>query len=85
MGNQNNSSKNLIFENNFLKVHFFITMAYKDFEFCLHSLHINSKGLLVQIFNLCLDINCVSKNGKHFLKFVKHYFLSHAKHRIGPE
>ena len=71
---QNDKSKNLNFDNIFLNVHFSITIAYKDFKFCVLSLHIHSEGTLSQIFNLGLSFYFMSKNGKHFLNFVRIIF-----------
>ena len=65
---ENNKSKNLIFDKIFLNVHFSITIAYKDFKYCLLSLHMHSKGNMSQFFNLGLSFYFMSKNGKHFLK-----------------
>ena len=65
---QNKKLKNIIFDKVFLNVHFSITTAYKDFKFCLVSLHIHSEGTVSQIFNLGLSFYFMSKNGKHFLK-----------------
>ena len=67
---QNNKSKNLIFDKICLNVHFLITIAYKDFKFCLVSLHIHSEGTVSQIFNLGLSFYFMSKNGKHVLTFL---------------
>ena len=50
-----NKSKDLIFDNIFLNVHCSITIAYKDFKFCLLSLQIHSEGTMSQIFNLGLS------------------------------
>ena len=71
---QNDKSKNLNFDKIFLNVHFSITIAYKDFKFCVLSLHIHSEGTVSQIFNLGLSFYFMSKNGKHFLKFVSIIF-----------
>ena len=38
---QNDKSKNLNFDKIFLNVHFSIAIAYKDFKFCVLSLHIH--------------------------------------------
>ena len=65
---QNDKSKNLIFDQIFLNVHFSKTIAYKDFKFCLLSLHMHSEGTVSQIFNLGLSFYFMSKNGKHFRK-----------------
>ena len=48
---QNDKSKNLNFDNN----HFSITIVYKNFKFCVLSLHIHSEGILAQIVNLGLS------------------------------
>ena len=66
---QNNKSENIIFDQIFLNVHFSITVAYKDFKFCMLSPHIHPGGTVSQIFNLGLSFYFMSKNGKHFLKF----------------
>ena len=71
---QNNGSKNLIFDKNFLNVHFSITMACKNSKFCLHSLHIHSEGIVSQIFNIGLGFYFLKKNGKHLLKFASIIF-----------
>ena len=71
---QNNGSENLIFDNNFLNVHFSITMAHRDFKFCLYSLHIHSEGTVSQISNIGLGCYFMSKNGKRLLKFVSIIF-----------
>ena len=71
---QNNGSKNLIFDKNFLNVRFSITMANRDFNFCLYSLHVHSEGTVSQIFNIGLGFYFMSKNGKHLLKFVSIIF-----------
>ena len=71
---QNNKSKNIIFDKIFLNVHFSITTAYKDFRFCLLSLHIHLEGTVSQIFNLGLSFYFMSINGKHFLKFLSIIF-----------
>ena len=71
---QNNGSKNLIFDKNFLNVLFSITMAYINLKFCLHSLHIHSEGTVSQIFNIGLGFYFMSKNGKHLLKFASIIF-----------
>ena len=76
MNRQNNNYKSnyLIFDKIFLNVHFSITIAYKDFKFCLLSLHVHSEGTVSQIFNLGLSIYFMSKNGKHLKKNCKHHF-----------
>ena len=71
---QNDESKNLNFDKIFLNVHFSITVAYKDFKFCVLSLHIHLEGTVSHIFNLGLSFYFMSKNGKHFLKFVSIIF-----------
>ena len=71
---QNDKSKNLNFDKIFLNVHYSITIAYKDFKFCVLSLHIHSEGTVSQIFNLGLRFYFMSKNGKHFLNFVRIIF-----------
>ena len=73
---QNNKSKNLIFDKIFLNVHSSITIAYKDFKFCLLIPHIHSEGTVSQNFNLGLSLYFMSKNGKHFLKFLRIIFES---------
>ena len=67
---QNNKKENLNFDNIFLNVHFSITIAHTNFKFCLLSTHIRSEGTVSQIFYLGLSFYFMSKNGKHFLKFV---------------
>ena len=71
---QNDKSKNLNFDKIFLNVHFSITIAYKDFKICVLSLHIHSEGTVSQIFDLGLSFYFMSKNGKHFLNFVRIIF-----------
>ena len=71
---QNDKSRYLNFDKIFLIVHFSITIAYKDFKFCVLSLHIHSEGTVSQIFNLGLSFYFMSKNGKHFLNFVRIIF-----------
>ena len=71
---QNNKSTNLIFDKIFLNVHFSITIAYTYFKFCLLSPHIHSEGTVSQIFNLGLSFYFMSKNGKHFLKYLRLIF-----------
>ena len=71
---QNDKSKNLNFDKISLNVHFSIAIAYKDFKFCVLSLHIHSEGTVSQIFNLGLSFYFMSKNGKHFLNFVRIIF-----------
>ena len=71
---QNDKSKNLNFDKIFLNVHFSITIAYKDFKFCVLSLHIHPEGTVSQIFNLGLSFYFMSKNGKPFINFVRIIF-----------
>ena len=71
---QNNKSKNLFFDKIFLNVHFSITIAYKDFKFCLVSPHIYLEGTVSQIFNLGLSLYIMSKNGETFSTKFKHKF-----------
>ena len=71
---QNNKSKNLIFDRILLIFHFSITIACKDFKICLLSPHIHSEGTVAQIFDLGLSFYFMSKNGKHFLKFLSIFF-----------
>ena len=52
---QNDNSKDLNFDKIFLNVHFSKTIAYKDFKYCLLSLHIHSEGTVSQIFYLGLS------------------------------
>ena len=66
--------RNQFFDNLFLNVQFSITMAYRDFKFRLHTLNIYSEGRVSQIFNLGLSFIFMSKNGKHFPKFVSIIF-----------
>ena len=58
----------LMFDKIFLKVHSSITIAYKDFKFCLLSPCIYFEGTVSQIFILDLSSYFMSKNGKHFLQ-----------------
>ena len=69
MNYHNIKLKNRIFDNIFLNVHFSITIAHKDFKFCLPSPHTHSEGNVSQISGLGLSCFFMSKNGKHFLKF----------------
>ena len=55
----NSNSKNLIFDNKFLNIHFSIPMACKDSKFCLDSLYIHSEGTVSQIFYLDLGFYCM--------------------------
>ena len=71
---QNDKSKNLNFDKIFLNVHFSITITYKDFKVCVLSLNIHSEGTVSQIFNLGLSCYFMSKNGKHFLNFIRIIF-----------
>ena len=71
---QNDKSKNPNFDQIFLNVNFSITIAYKDFKFCLLSLHIHSEGTVSQIFNFGLSCYFMSKKRNHFLKFVSIIF-----------
>ena len=69
MNYHNNKLKNCIFDKIFLNVHFSITIAYKDFKFCLLSPHTYFEGTVSQILDLGLSFYFMSKNGKHVLKF----------------
>ena len=71
---QKSKSKNLFFDKIFLNFHFSVTIAYKDLKFCVLSFHIHSDGTVSQIFDLGLSFYFMSKNGKHFLKFVSIIF-----------
>ena len=71
---QNNKSKKLIFDQIFLNVHFSITIAYKDSKFCLLISHIHSERTVSQNSNLDLSFYFMSKNGQHFLKFLRIIF-----------
>ena len=71
---QNNKKENLNFDKIFLNVHFSITIAHSNFKFCLLSPHIRSEGTMSQIFHLGLSFYFMSKNEKHFLKFVSIIF-----------
>ena len=71
---QKYKSKNLFFYKIFLNFHFSVTIAYEDLKCCLHSLHTHSEGTVSQIFYLGLSFYFMSKNGKHFLKFVSIIF-----------
>ena len=74
MNEQNNKLKNLFFDNYFLNVNFSLTIAYRDFKSCLCSLHTHLEGTVSQIFDIGLGFYCMSKNGKHFVKFVNIIF-----------
>ena len=67
---KNDKSKKYFFYKIFLNFHFSVTIAYKDFKFCLLSHHIHSEGTVSQIFDLGLSFYFMSKNGKHFLKLL---------------
>ena len=69
MNYHNNKLKNRIFDKLFLNVHFSITIAHKDFKFCLLSPHTHSEGTVSQLFGLSLSFYFMSKNGKHFQNF----------------
>ena len=74
MNEHNNKLKNRIFDNYFLNVNFSLTIAHKEFKSRLHSLHIPLEGTVSQIFDLGLGFYFMSKNGKHFVKFVNVIF-----------
>ena len=61
------NSRNLIFNNYFLKVIFTETIA--GTEFILITIQTLSEGTVSQIFYLSLTFYFVKKNGKHFVKF----------------
>ena len=63
---QHNYSKNLIFDNIFLNVHFSISITYKDFKLCLLSPHIHAEGTVSQIFNLGLSFYFYVKKRETF-------------------
>ena len=71
---QNDESKNLNFDKIFLNVHFSITIAYKDFKFCVLSLHIHSEGTVSQIFNLGLSFYFFVKKRETLYTFCKDHF-----------
>ena len=71
---RNNMKENLNFDQIFVNVHFSITIAHTNFKFCLLMPHIRSEGSVSQIIFLGLSFYSVSKNGKHFLKFVSIIF-----------
>ena len=64
-------SKNVIFDNYFFNVNFSITKAYIDLKFCLPCLHTHLEGTVSQIFYLGPGFYFMTKNGKHFINFVK--------------
>ena len=70
MNEHNNKLKNRIFDIYFFNVNFSLTIAHREFKSRLHSLHTPLKGTLSQIFYLGLGFYFMSKNGKHFVKFV---------------
>ena len=70
MNEQNNKLKNIVFDNYFLNVNFSLTIAHRDFKSCLRSLHTHLKGTMSQIFDTGFGFYFMSKNGKHFVKFV---------------
>ena len=71
---QNNKSKHFVFDKIFLNVHFSITIPYNDFKLCLLSPHTHSEGTVSQNFHLGHSFYFMSKNGKHFLKFLSIIF-----------
>ena len=74
MNKHNNKLKNLIFDNYFLNVNFSLTIAHREFKSRLHSLHTPLEGTVSQIIDLGLGFYFMSKNGKHFVKFVNFIF-----------
>ena len=56
--------------NYFLNVDFSVTTRCKDFNFCLPDPYTHLEGTVSQISFLSLSFYCMSKNGKHFVKFV---------------
>ena len=57
-----------------MNVIFSITIAYKDFKFCVLSLHTHSEGTVSQIFDIGFSFYFMSKNGKHFVKLLSIIF-----------
>ena len=51
----NNKLNNRFFDKIFLNVHFSITIANKDFKFCVLSPRTHSEGTMSQIFDLGLS------------------------------
>ena len=70
---QKYKSKNLFFDQISLNFHFSVTIAYKDLNFLLRSLHIHSEGTVSQIFYLGLSFYFVKKR-EAFSKICKHHF-----------
>ena len=66
---QNNKSKNLNFDKIFLNVHFSITIAHKDFNFCLLSPHIEPNR----------SKNCLEKKTFPFRTFICRTFILKGK------
>ena len=71
MNEQSNKLKNRIVDNHFLNVDFSLTIAHRDFNSRLLSLHTPLEGTVSQIFYLGLGFYFMSKNGKHFLNYIK--------------
>ena len=65
----NNKLKNRIFDKILLNVHFSITIAYKDFKFCLLSPHTHSEGTVSHIFDLGASFILCKKTGNIFYNF----------------
>ena len=74
MNDQKYLVKKSIFDKYFLNVNFSITIVYTDFKFCVPILHTHSEGTVSQIVYLGLGFIFMSKNGKHFVKFVNIIF-----------
>ena len=74
MNEQNNKLENRTFDNYFLNVDFSLTITHRDFKSRLPSLNTPLEGTVSQIFYLGLRFYFMSKNGKHFVKFVNIIF-----------
>ena len=74
MNEQKDKLKNRIFDNHFLNVDFSLTIAHKDFKSRLLSRHTLLEGTVSQICYLGLGFYFMSKNRKHFVKFVNIIF-----------
>ena len=59
----NKKSKNIFFDSYFFNVIFSITITYKDFKFCVLSLHTHSEGTVSQIFDIGFSFYFMSKKG----------------------
>ena len=74
MNEQNNKLENRTFDNYFLNVDFSLIITHRDFKSRLLSVHTPLEGIMSQIFYSGLRFFFISKNGKHFIKFVNIIF-----------